>query len=49
MASKKSLDKTLGEFEKIIEEIRFLQIALVKRANSPEAVRTIARKLGELL
>ena len=49
MSNKKTLDKTLADFETLINEIRQLQIALVKRANSPEAVRTITRKLGALL
>ena len=45
----KTLDKTLADFEKMISELRVLQVALVKSANSPEAVRTIARKIGALL
>ncbi len=49
MSNKKTLDKTLADFESIINDIRQLQIALVKSANSPEAVRAIARRLEALL
>ena len=45
----RTIDKTLADFEEILREIRGLQVALVKSARSPEAVRTIARKLGKLL
>ena len=46
---KRKMSETLSDWDKIIQELRVLQIALVKSANSPEAVRTIARKMGALL
>ncbi len=46
---KPNLSKALEDMEKIIHEIVTIKIELIKHANDPEKVRSLARQLEVLL